>query len=112
MGYGPSIFTGLCIMDGFIAQIILTLLNVLGTILVAAVPDMSVGGAWAGWFVFGLVLIFQVSFASTWGIVGWTVPAEVFPTALRGKGAGISTAANQLFNYIMVQLSPVLLTSV
>jgi len=141
MGYGPSIFTGLCIMDGYIAQIILTFFNVLGTIpgllmidhgrkkvllagtlgivfsffaatlLVSSVADMSADGAWAGWFVFGLVLIFQVSFASTWGIVGWTVPAEVFPTPLRGKGAGLATAANQGFNYIMVQLSPVLLTS-
>lgn len=141
MGYGPSIFNNLCIMDGFVAQIILTLFNCVGTIpglllidhgrkkvllagtlgiifsfgaatiLLATVQDMA-QDIWAGWLVFVLVLIFQFSFASTWGIAGWTVPAEVFPTPLRGKGAGLATAANQAFNYIMVQISPVLLTSI
>lgn len=55
-----------------------------------------------------LVIVYNASFGFSWGPVGFLVPPEVYPLAVRSKGVSLSTASNWLANYIVGQLTPVL----
>lgn len=37
----------------------------------------------------------------TYGPVGWTLPAEVYPNARRSKGVGLATSVNWIANFII-----------
>ncbi|KAL7932527.1 general substrate transporter [Trichoderma chlorosporum] len=41
---------------------------------------------------FAFVCLFTVAYASSWGPVSWIYSAEIFPSHLRSRGAGLSTA--------------------
>jgi len=53
--------------------------------------------------------LYVISFAYSWGPVGWIVPAEIFPMHLRGKGMSITTTGNWLANFAIGRLTPELL---
>lgn len=55
-----------------------------------------------------LVIIYNASFGYSWGPIGFLIPPEVLPMAIRSKGVSLSTATNWLANYIVGQLTPVL----
>lgn len=55
-----------------------------------------------------LVIVYNASFGFSWGPVGFLIPPEVYPLAVRSKGVSLSTASNWLANYIVGQLTPVL----
>jgi MFS family permease len=46
------------------------------------------------------------AFGASWGPVPWAMPAEIFPSSLRAKGVGLSTASNWLNNFIIGLITP------
>lgn len=59
-----------------------------------------------------LVIVYNASFGYSWGPIGFLIPPEVFPLAVRSKGVSLATATNWLANYIVGQLTPVLQESI
>ncbi|KAK6465378.1 hypothetical protein DFJ63DRAFT_20251 [Scheffersomyces coipomensis] len=55
-----------------------------------------------------LVIIYNASFGYSWGPIGFLIPPEVYPLAIRAKGVSLSVATNWLANYIVGQLTPIL----
>lgn len=48
----------------------------------------------------------STAFGASWGPVPWAMPAEIFPSSLRAKGVGLSTASNWLNNFIIGLITP------
>lgn len=59
-----------------------------------------------------LVIIYNAAFGYSWGPIGFLIPPEVFPLAVRSKGVSLATATNWLANYIVGQLTPILQESI
>ncbi|KAI0017081.1 putative MFS monosaccharide transporter [Xylariomycetidae sp. FL0641] len=57
------------------------------------------------------LFLYMVAFGATWGPVPWAMPAEIFPSSLRAKGVGISTASNWINNFIIGLITPPLIQS-
>lgn len=55
-----------------------------------------------------LVIVYNASFGFSWGPIGFLIPPEVFPLAVRSKGVSLSTASNWFANYVVGQLTPIL----
>ncbi|ORZ02202.1 general substrate transporter [Syncephalastrum racemosum] len=55
------------------------------------------------------VYIFMFVYGSTWGPMGWIYPPELYSQAWRSKGLGLSSAANWLFTFGVLQLTPLAL---
>lgn len=58
--------------------------------------------------VVGCVIIFNAAFGASWGPIPWMMN-EVIPNSVRSKGAAMSTATNWLFNFIVGEMTPILL---
>jgi len=139
MNYMPTIAKQACV-DPFLANCIMNALNMLFTIPAIVLVDRVgrkylmiwatlaiipayVGAAaifysvddfetqqGLGWFMIILIYFFVGCFAIAWGPMGWLIPSEIFPIHMRGKGMGLATGANMLFDYALnSQLSIVLL---
>lgn len=54
------------------------------------------------WVSVAFMLVCMVVFGSSWGPVGWAVPAEVFPSSLRAKGVAFAVCMNWVSNFIIV----------
>lgn len=54
------------------------------------------------------VCIYIAFFASTWGPIGWVLPSEIFPLAIRAKAMSLSTASNWLWNFGLSHATPYL----
>nr|CAD1814645.1 monosaccharide transporters [uncultured fungus] len=52
------------------------------------------------------IAIFIFFFASTWGPGAWVVIGEIFPSPIRSRGVGLSTASNWLWNTIIAVITP------
>ncbi|KAI8139704.1 general substrate transporter, partial [Fennellomyces sp. T-0311] len=59
-----------------------------------------------------MMFIFSASFASSWGPIGWIYPAEIFPNRARAKGASLATATNYLMNFVIGEITPVMLDNI
>jgi len=59
-----------------------------------------------------LSYLFVITFATTWGPVSWTYPAEIFPLKIRAKAVSIATATNWFFNCLLGYAVPPLLRSI
>lgn len=75
--------------------------------------------AWSLWLnneytphtvVFG-VIVTNAAFGYSWGPIPWLM-SEVFPNSVRSKGAAISTATNWFFNFVVGQMTPILLDTI
>ena len=64
-----------------------------------------------GWLVIVFIIIFTIMFALGWGPVAWLVPVEVLSIHQRGKGVGMSTAANLIFDTIFCGILPPILSN-
>ena len=53
--------------------------------------------------------LFVAVFATSWGPISWTYPAEIFPNKVRAKAVAISTASNWTTNTILAFAVPPLL---
>lgn len=58
--------------------------------------------------VVGFVIVFNAAFGASWGPIPWMMN-EVLPNSVRSKGAATSTATNWLFNFIVGEMTPILL---
>ncbi|KAL2162341.1 hypothetical protein VTH06DRAFT_7254 [Thermothelomyces fergusii] len=56
--------------------------------------------------------LFVATFATTWGPVSWTYPAEIFPSKVRAKAVSLATAANWFWNTALAFAVPPLLWSI
>ncbi|KIV99882.1 hypothetical protein, variant [Verruconis gallopava] len=59
-----------------------------------------------GWTSVAFLFIYMLAFGASWGPVPWAMPAEIFPSSLRAKGVGLSTASNWLNNFIIGLITP------
>ncbi|KAH6687973.1 high-affinity glucose transporter [Plectosphaerella plurivora] len=56
--------------------------------------------------------LFVATFATTWGPVSWTYPAEIFPSKVRAKAVSLATSTNWFFNTILAFAVPPLLVNI
>ncbi|KAK4235759.1 MFS sugar transporter-like protein [Achaetomium macrosporum] len=56
--------------------------------------------------------LFVATFATTWGPVSWTYPAEIYPSKVRAKAVSLSTAANWFWNMVLAFAVPPLLWNI
>ncbi|KAF3007647.1 hypothetical protein E8E13_008698 [Curvularia kusanoi] len=53
-----------------------------------------------------MLFVFQGAFTIGFQATVWVYPSEILPLRLRQRGSSISTAANWICNYIIVQITP------
>ncbi|KAA8548626.1 hypothetical protein F0562_000310 [Nyssa sinensis] len=51
-----------------------------------------------------LVCLFVMSFAWSWGPLGWLIPSETFPLETRTAGFAFAVSSNMLFTFIIAQV--------
>lgn len=56
--------------------------------------------------------LFVATFATTWGPVSWTYPAEIFPSKIRAKAVSLTTATNWFWNCVLAFAVPPLLWNI
>lgn len=61
--------------------------------------------------VFGLFL-YMCFFGATWLPLPWLYPAEISPIKTRAKANAVSTCCNWLFNFTVVMITPVMVSSI
>ncbi|KAJ1900497.1 hypothetical protein LPJ66_001429 [Kickxella alabastrina] len=59
-----------------------------------------------------MMYLFVVSFAMSWGPIGWIYPSEIFPMHMRSKANSITTASNWLFNFVIGLVAPILIKKI
>ncbi|RDW67730.1 proliferating cell nuclear antigen [Coleophoma cylindrospora] len=64
----------------------------------------------AGWVSVAFMLLYMLIFGATWGSIPWGVPSEIFSGTLRAKGNAISICSNWMNNFIVVLITPLLIT--
>ena len=52
------------------------------------------------------------SFGATWLPLPWLYPAEVNPIKTRAKANAVSTCSNWLFNFLIVMVTPIMITNI
>lgn len=68
-----------------------------------------INNIWASYSVIAFIFVFIIGYATSWGVIAWVYPAELFPMPIRSKAISITTASNWLFNYLISLLSPILM---
>jgi MFS transporter, SP family, galactose:H+ symporter len=129
ISYGPSIMekTGLSASNSILDSVAIGLVNVAATVvsirlidragrrplLLGSLAGMVVAllllgltlvlplGAAASWLALICILGFVASFAVGMGPVFWVLTAELFPLEARAAGAGVASATNWLFNFVV-----------
>ncbi|KAI5237102.1 general substrate transporter [Aureobasidium subglaciale] len=59
-----------------------------------------------------MIFLSNTFFAIGWLGITWLYPAGITPMRIRAEANGLSTSANWLFNYAVVQLSPIMINSI
>ncbi|KAH7041501.1 general substrate transporter [Microdochium trichocladiopsis] len=52
------------------------------------------------------------SFGATWLPLPWLYPAEINPIKIRGKANAVSTCTNWLFNFVIVMITPIMISRI
>ncbi|TFK27138.1 sugar transporter [Coprinopsis marcescibilis] len=63
----------------------------------------------AGWVACVFVWIFAIGFGYSWGPCAWILVAEIWPLSVRGKGMSIASSSNWMNNFIVGQVTPLML---
>lgn len=50
-----------------------------------------------------LVCTFVMSFAWSWGPMGWLIPSEIFPIETRAAGFAFAVSTNMIFTFVIAQ---------
>ncbi|KAK8152464.1 general substrate transporter [Phyllosticta citrichinensis] len=58
------------------------------------------------------IFVYNSFFALGWLGVTWLYPAEITPIRIRAEANGLSTSANWIFNYAVVQLAPIMINKI
>ena len=59
-----------------------------------------------------MLFIFQGAFTIGFQATVWVYPTEILPLRLRQRGSSVSTACNWIFNYMIVQITPIAIHNV
>lgn len=59
-----------------------------------------------------MLFVFQGAFTVGFQATVWVYPSEILPLGLRQKGSSLSTAANWIFNYMIVQMTPIAIDNI
>ncbi|RCI12537.1 hypothetical protein L249_0169 [Ophiocordyceps polyrhachis-furcata BCC 54312] len=59
-----------------------------------------------------MLFVFQGAFTIGFQATVWVYPSEILPLGLRQKGSSLSTAANWIFNYMIVQMTPIAIDNI
>lgn len=59
-----------------------------------------------------MLFIFQGAFTVGFQATVWVYPTEILPLRLRQRGSSVSTACNWIFNYMIVQITPVAIENI
>lgn len=62
--------------------------------------------------VVGSIIAFLAIFGYSWGPIPWLYPPEIMPLAFRAKGASLATATNWAFNWLVGEVTPILLEKI
>lgn len=81
---------------------------VMGVSLFAIAYSLFLDDAYTPQVVVAFVIIFNAAFGASWGPIPWMMN-EVLPNLIRSKGAAASTATNWLFNFLVGEMTPILL---
>ncbi|KAF4836103.1 High-affinity glucose transporter [Colletotrichum siamense] len=65
-----------------------------------------------GWLGVALIYIYVLCYATSYGPLAWTLPAEIFPNSKRAKGVGAATAMIWLANFIIGVCVPEMLIKI
>lgn len=84
---------------------------VMGISLFIIAGSLFVNNEYTPHVVVGFVVIFNAAFGASWGPIPWMMN-EVLPNSVRSKGAAVSTATNWLFNFLVGEMTPILLASI
>ena len=66
----------------------------------------------AGWACVAMAFLFILVFGVSYSPLGWALPPEVFPNALRSKGVGLAVCVNWLSNFTVGIATPPMLQSI
>ncbi|KAL1591353.1 hypothetical protein SLS60_012052 [Paraconiothyrium brasiliense] len=66
----------------------------------------------AGWASIAMAFMFILTYGVSYSPLGWTLPPEVFPNAMRAKGVALAVAVNWLSNFIVGVVTPPMLDSI
>ncbi|KAI2816758.1 hypothetical protein CBS115989_6529 [Aspergillus niger] len=66
----------------------------------------------AGWGCVAVAFLYILIYGNTYSPLGWALPSEVFPNALRSKGVALSTCVNWLSNFIVGIVTPVMMANI
>ncbi|KAF5736852.1 hypothetical protein HS088_TW14G01007 [Tripterygium wilfordii] len=75
----------------------------IGGILLADLKPTGTLGKAEAMIVVVLVCLFVMSFAWSWGPLGWLIPSETFPMETRTAGFAFAVSSNMLFTFIIAQ---------
>lgn len=83
----------------------------MGVPLLIIAYSMFLNNAYTANVVVICVIVFNASFGASWGPIPWMMN-EVIPNNVRSKGAAALTATNWLFNFIVGEMTPILLDQI
>lgn len=59
-----------------------------------------------------MLFLFEGAFTIGFQATVWVYPSEILPLRLRQRGSSVSTACNWIFNYMVVQITPIALNNI
>lgn len=59
-----------------------------------------------------MLFLFEGAFTIGFQATVWVYPSEILPLRLRQRGSSVSTACNWIFNYMIVQITPIALNNI
>lgn len=59
-----------------------------------------------------MLFVFQGAFTVRFQATVWVYPSKILPLRLRQRGSSLSTAANWIFNYMIVQITPIAIENI
>lgn len=63
----------------------------------------------AGWACVAMAFMFILTYGVSYSPLGWALPPEVFPNAMRAKGVALATAVNWISNFTVGVITPPML---
>ncbi|CAO2831734.1 unnamed protein product [Amaranthus hypochondriacus] len=75
----------------------------IGIILIVKLTDTNTLPKGAAILVVLLTCLFVMSFAWSWGPLGWLIPSETFPIETRTAGFAFAVSSNMLFTFLIAQ---------
>ena len=82
------------------------------TALIYQVQFKTAAAHGAGIAAAAMLFVFQGAFTVGFQATVWVYPTEILPLRLRQRGSSVSTACNWIFNYMIVQITPIAIANI